>query len=142
MIEEKINLNTYLTYLKDLNPAYYQTNHAHIFYVQKEKMKNMYHMVEKTKTKELLKLNWLLKLGLSNASYKIIYDKFYYKTVEDCGEAIKNISLQELALLYAYTDICLQALIDKNLFSTHKSNPPTLFLSIILNKVKTCIGSK
>jgi hypothetical protein len=45
----------------------------------------MYHMVEKTKTRELLKLNWLLKLGLSNDSYKLIYDKFYYKTIDDCG---------------------------------------------------------
>jgi hypothetical protein len=54
----------------------------------------MYHMIEKTKTSELLKFNWLLKLGLSNNSHKIIYDKFYYKTIDDCNEWIYQISLQ------------------------------------------------
>lgn len=33
----------------------------------------MYHMIDKTKTKELIKLNWLLKLGFSINSYKIMY---------------------------------------------------------------------
>lgn len=50
MIEEKINLNVYCKYLKDLNPEFYHANHPQLFYVQKEKIKNMYHMVEKTKT--------------------------------------------------------------------------------------------
>lgn len=64
-------------------------------------------MVDKTKTNELLKLNWLLKLGFSNNAYRIMYDHFYYKTVDKCGKAVKMLSLQELALLYAYATICL-----------------------------------
>ena len=54
----------------------------------------MFHMVEKTKTNELLKLNWLLKLGLSNNSFKAIYDNFFYKTAEDCGGWMACITLQ------------------------------------------------
>jgi hypothetical protein len=92
----------------------------------------MYHMVDKTKSNELLKLNWLLKLGFSNNSYKIMYDHFYYKTVDDCHGAVKRLSVQELSLLFAYTNICLEALLDKNAFNAHKSAPQFLLLSSIL----------
>ena len=94
----------------------------------------MYHMVEKTKTNELLKLNWLLKLGFSKSSYLNMYDYFYYKTVENCGNAVKMLSVQELALLYAYTSICMEAILDKSLFNVNKSNCQTMFLSAILGK--------
>lgn len=138
----KIDLSPYQMYLKDLNPTFYQDNCTKIFLVQKEKIKNMYHMVEKTKTNELLKLSWLLKLGFSNSSFKNMYDYFYYKTVENCGNAVKMLSLQELALLYAYTSICLEAILDKKLFNAHKSNPQAMFLSTVLGKVQGCVASK
>lgn len=99
-------------------------------------------MIEKTKTNELLKLNWLLKLGLSNESFKAIYDNFFYKTVEDCNGWMRCITLQELALVYAYVEICLISFIDKTAFNANKSNPHTLFLGSILSKIKTCISAK
>ncbi len=99
-------------------------------------------MIEKTKTNELLKLNWLLKLGLSNNSFKAIYDHFFYKTAEDCNGWMGLVTLQELALVYAYVEICLISFIDKSAFNTNKSNPHTLFLGSILSKIKTCISAK
>lgn len=142
IISNKIDLGAYQKYLKDLNPTFYQDNCSKIFLVQKEKIRNMYHMVEKTKTNELLKLNWLLKLGFSNGSFKNMYDYFYCKTVENFGNAVKMISVQELALLYAYTSICMEAILDKKLFNANKSNPQAMFLSSILIKVQNCMSSK
>lgn len=47
-------------------------------------------------------MNWLLKLGLSGQSHKAIFDKFYYRTIDDCKQWLSLISLQELALIYSY----------------------------------------
>ena len=142
MLEQKIDLQKYQKYLKDLNPEYYHTVHSDLFYVQKQKIKNMFHMIEKTRTNELLKLNWLLKLGLCNNSFKAIYDNFFYKTVDDCSGWMACISLQELALVYAYVEICVVCFVDQGAFNTNKSNPHTLFLGSILSKIKTCISPK
>lgn len=65
-----------------------------------------------------------------------MYDHFYYKTVDKCGKAVKMLSIQELALLYAYTTICLEALGDKKSFNANKSNPQTMFFSKILGKIQ------
>ena len=70
LLYELVDLNIYMTYLKDLNITYYNDHHDKIFYVQKDYVKNMYHMVSKTKTADLLKMNWLLKLGFSRSSQK------------------------------------------------------------------------
>ena len=35
-------------------------------------MTNLYHMINKCKVKDFLKMNWLLKVGFSNDAYKII----------------------------------------------------------------------
>ena len=72
LFNEKIDLNIYLTYLKDLNINYYNKYHNEIFYIPKDHVKNLYHMISKTRTQDLLKLNWLLKVGFTIESQKYI----------------------------------------------------------------------
>jgi hypothetical protein len=43
-----------------------------MFFVSKDKITNLYHMIDKCKTKDFLKMNWLLKIGFSNEAYKVI----------------------------------------------------------------------
>jgi hypothetical protein len=35
-------------------------------------MTNLYHMINKCKVQDFLKMNWLLKIGFNNDAYKII----------------------------------------------------------------------
>ena len=48
-----------------MNTNFYIENQDKIYWVSKEKMTHLYHMVEHCATKSLLKMNWLLKIGLS-----------------------------------------------------------------------------
>lgn len=44
----------------------------------------------------------------------------YYREEIDCYHAIKKLTIQELAYLYAYSNICLEAIFEKNVFKIHK----------------------
>ena len=70
--EKSLDLEGYAEFLKEMNMNYYIDKQEGIFWVSKEKMTHLYHMVEHCKTKDFLKLNWLLKVGLSSNSYEII----------------------------------------------------------------------
>jgi hypothetical protein len=70
-------------------------------------------MVDKTPTKHWLKLHWLPTLGFSNGAHQAILVRFYFGTVETCGEVLNRLTLQEMGLLYGYVNICLEALVDK-----------------------------
>ena len=94
IIEEKIDLNIYKEYLTEMSAKFYQENYKNLFYVQKEKMTNLYHMVEKCKMKDILKLNWLIKVGFSQESQSIINEEFFYQTVEKCGDCLNKLSYQ------------------------------------------------
>lgn len=65
LYEENIDLAVYKKYLREMNSNFYTENYEKMFYVPKDKVVNLYHMVEKCKTRELPKLNWLLKVGFS-----------------------------------------------------------------------------
>lgn len=106
-----------------MNINFFNEHHAKLFYVQKDKMINLYHMVDKCKTQDMLKLNWLLKVGLSKNSFETVTQKrnqfyylVYYRTIDNSHSILKNLTTQEIALLYAYTRICLEVLFDKSTF--------------------------
>lgn len=61
-----------------MNFNYYLENQDDFFYITKEKVTNLYHMIERCKTKDLLKLNWLLKIGFPQMSYQHIINKCTY----------------------------------------------------------------
>ena len=65
VLEENIDISVYMKYLMDLNINYYDEHHEELFYVSRDRVRNIYHMVSKTKTKELPLLKWLLKVGFS-----------------------------------------------------------------------------
>lgn len=52
------------------------------------------------------------------------------------------LTIQELALLYAYVKVCIEALIDKGVFNANKSNPQGLFLGSVLSKIRNCLTNK
>jgi hypothetical protein len=62
----------YKKFLNDLNSTFYIENQQDIFYVSKDKMTNLYHMIHRCSPKEFLKMNWLLKIGFNNEAYKVI----------------------------------------------------------------------
>ena len=74
VMEEIIDLSLYKNYLSTMSVKYYQEHYQDLFYVQKEKMINLYHMIDKCKTKDLFKLSWLIKVGFSLASQTVIQD--------------------------------------------------------------------
>ena len=55
-----------------MSSNYYVERHEQIYWVSREKITHLYHMVERCKTKDFLKMNWLLKVGLSNPSYVLL----------------------------------------------------------------------
>lgn len=80
-------------------------------------------MVEHCKTQDFLKMNWLLKVGLSVTAYDLlkrcifIIMIVYYLTHKEMPERpFHKLTLQELSLLKAYLTICLQAVLDHDFF--------------------------
>lgn len=55
-----------------MNVNFYLDKQEHIYYVSKEKITHLYHMVEHCRTKDFLKLNWLLKVGLTIPTYELL----------------------------------------------------------------------
>ena len=45
IIEEKFPFKIYHTYLKEMSSQFYEEYHEAIFYVDKEKVINLYHMI-------------------------------------------------------------------------------------------------
>ncbi len=68
--------------------------------------------------------------------YFILINLVYYKEEKDCFHAIKKLNIQELAYLYAYCTICLEAIFEKASFKRNKEKPVPLFLSQILGTIK------
>lgn len=142
LLENKLDLQLYKSYLTTMSIQFYQNHHDKLFFVQKEKIVNLHHMVEKTKMRDLLKLSWLLKVGFSLQAQTAINDHFYYQDVASCGAAIAKLTYQELALLYAYVRICLESICDKKMFKIHKANSHPLFLTSALPHLQKCVSDK
>jgi hypothetical protein len=70
---KELDVDKYLNFMKDYSLTYYVKHQESIFYVSKEKMTNLYHMINKCKVQDFLKMNWLLKIGFNNEAYKIIW---------------------------------------------------------------------
>jgi hypothetical protein len=51
---------------------FYIEKQESIYWISKEKITHLYHMVEHCRTKDLLKMNWLLKVGLTQTGYELI----------------------------------------------------------------------
>ena len=79
-------------------------------------MKNLYHMVEKIKTSDLLKLNWLLKIGLPLETHNYITKTRYFSPKEDCAHLLDRLCNSELAAVYSYYHIIEDALTNKERF--------------------------
>ena len=67
-----IDLDKYSKYLREMNSNFYLNNQDDIYIVSKDKCTNLYHMIERSKTRDFLKMNWLLKVGLSQEKYQHI----------------------------------------------------------------------
>lgn len=55
-----------------MNSNFYLENQDNIYFVSKDKCTNLYHMIERSKTRDFLKMNWLLKVGLPQEKYQHI----------------------------------------------------------------------
>lgn len=71
--------------MKEMNINYYIENQDDLYFVPKEKCTNLYHMIERCRTKDFLKMNWLLKVGLPQEKYHHIMRNIYFKTREECA---------------------------------------------------------
>ena len=58
-----------------MNVNYYIENQEEFFFISKEKVINLYHMIERCKTKDFMKMNWLLKIGFPQKSYQNLISK-------------------------------------------------------------------
>ena len=116
-----------------MNVNFYLDKQEHIYYVSKEKITHLYHMVEHCRTKDFLKLNWLLKVGLTIPTYELL-KKFYYLTPKELPpRPLENPSLQELALLKAYLSICYQSILDQVGFNESKLSPRPHYLTSLID---------
>ena len=70
--EGKVYLEGYCKYMKEMNSQFYVEQQDGFFFVSKEKMTNLRQMIDRTKTKDFLKLSWLLKLGFSQESTQYV----------------------------------------------------------------------
>lgn len=65
-VGKELDVEKYLAFMKDSSLTYYVKHQESIFYVSKEKITNLYHMINKCKVQDFLKMNWLLKIGFNN----------------------------------------------------------------------------
>lgn len=89
-------------------------------------------MIERCRTRDFLKMNWLLKVGLPQAQYQLLVRSVHYKTRQECESLFTDFRLKELALLNLYFSICLEALLDQRAFENNKRNPRPHYLSDFL----------
>jgi hypothetical protein len=107
-----------------------------IFFVGRDKIKNLYHMVEKIKTCDLLKLNWLLKVGLSIETHNHLTKTIYFSLPEKCVELLNRLNNNELAMVYCYFKMIEESIKNKERFKFEKSKEDINILKDILTKNK------
>jgi hypothetical protein len=56
--------------MREMNSNFYVENQEDLYFVPREKATNLYHMIERCRTKDFLKMNWLLKVGLPQSQYQ------------------------------------------------------------------------
>lgn len=61
----EMDLDKYCKHLREMNGNFYFSNQDDLYYVSRDKVTNLYHMIERCKTKDFLRLNWLLKVGFT-----------------------------------------------------------------------------
>ena len=66
--------------MRDMSSSYYVENQDDLYLVPREKATNLYHMIERCRTKDFLKMNWLLKVGLPQAQFQLLVRSVQYKT--------------------------------------------------------------
>jgi hypothetical protein len=86
-------------------------------------------MIDRCRTKDFLKLNWLLKVGLPQSQYNLLLKSLHFKTKQECNGLFHVFRTKELALLNLYFSICLEALLDQKTFDNSKRNPQPHYLS-------------
>jgi hypothetical protein len=64
-------------------------------------------MIDRVKTPDLLKLNWLLKLGFPVSTHNHIIKNIYFGTLETIINQLDKLKNDELALLYYYYKIVI-----------------------------------
>jgi hypothetical protein len=76
----EIQIDKYSKYLREMSSNYYVENQDDLYLVPREKSTNLYHMIERCRTRDFLKLNWLLKVGLPQAQYQLLVRSVQFKT--------------------------------------------------------------
>lgn len=132
ILNGKLDLGLYVKQLKGGG----DTKDISVFFISREKQKNLYHMVEKIKTSDLLKLNWLLKVGIPLETHNYLTKTIYFSPLEDCVNLFDRICNSELAVIYSYFHIIEDALTNKERFKFEKTKDDVNLLRELLQKNK------
>ena len=89
-------------------------------------------MVEKVPTNELLKLNWLLKVGMTVATHEYVTKRVYFGSPNQIEEAIDVLHNSDVALLFAYFRILEFCFEGSNKFKFEKSKTDNHILRELL----------
>jgi hypothetical protein len=130
-----LDVEKYCKYLREMSSNYYVEHQEDLYLVPREKVTNLYHMIDRCRTRDFLKFDWLLKVGLPQVQYQLLVRSVHFKTRQECDGLFRPFRTKELALLNLYFSICLEALLDKTAFDNAKRNPRPHYLSDFIASV-------